>query len=359
MVKEVNDMKPAEALEGLKLDGSWHVDKIVKKAPKGTGGYSSVSYHVSNEDGRQAFLKALDFSSAVQDEDPSKTLLELTSAYEHERNLLSQCKKRSLKHVVVPLADGVAKVSSIHAPIDRMPYLIFEIAKGDIRGEKEEWLEFEKKFDLAWALRCLHQSAIGVQELHTMNIAHQDIKPSNVLVFPTEGSKLTDLGSASQAGNPSRSDEMRVAGDIRYAVPEQWYGWNQPEGFEGRYVVDLYRLGGLLFFFFADCSATDAIQLKISAKYGTEFTKTDFVSDLPYLQYAFEESLTGLRASVEEWAGKLADEIVIIAQELCNPDPRLRGDPTARAAAHRRQYDIQAYVSRFDRLARKAEMRMV
>jgi serine/threonine protein kinase len=352
-------MKPAEALTGLELDGGWHVDKVVKKPPKGTGGYSSVSYHVSNEGGTKAFLKALDFSSALQDEDPSKKLLELTSAYEHERNLLNQCKKRNLKHVVVPLAGGVAKVSSIHAPIDRVPYLIFEMAKGDIRNEKEEWLKFEQKFDLAWALRSLHQSAIGVQELHTMSIAHQDIKPSNVLVFPTEGSKLTDLGSASQAGNPSRSDQMKVAGDIRYAVPEQWYGWNQLEGFESRYLVDLYRLGGLLFFFFTDCSATDAIQLKISAKYGKKFVKTDFVTDLPYLQYAFEESITGLKASVEELAGNLTDEIVMIAQELCNPDPRLRGDPTAKAAAHRRQYDIQAYVSRFDRLATKAEMRMV
>ena len=360
MPKEDKRMKAAEALKGLKLDGGWHVDKMVKKPPKGTGGYSSVSYHVSNKDGTKAFLKALDFSSALQDEDPAKKVLELASAYEHERNLLTQCKDKRLSHVVVPLADGVAKVSGIYAPIDRVPYLIFQMAKGDIRDEKEAWMKFEKKFDLAWALRCLHHSAIGVQELHSMNIAHQDIKPSNVLVFPVEGSKLTDLGSASQVGNPSPSEKkMKVSGDVRYAVPEQWYSWSQSPDFENRYIVDLYRLGGLMFFFFADCSATDAIQLKISIKYGKGFIKTDFISDLPYLQYAFEESLSDLRTSIEELAGDLTDEIVMIAQQLCNPDPRLRGDPTARAAAYRKQYDIQAYVSRFNKLARKAELEMI
>ena len=118
-------MKAAEALEGLDLDGGWHVDKRVDKTSKGTGGYSSISYYASNKEGVKAFLKALDFSSAFQDGDPTRKLHELTSAYEHERNLLHQCKDKKLRHVVVPLADGTAKVSDIFKPLDRVPYLIF------------------------------------------------------------------------------------------------------------------------------------------------------------------------------------------------------------------------------------------
>lgn len=352
-------MKPAEALTGLDLDGGWHVDERVKKDPKGTGGYSSISYFASNKEGGRAFLKALDFSSALQSEDQSHSLYMLTSAYEHERNLLHQCKDKKLRHVVVPLADGTAKVSDIFNVLDRVPYLIFPMAMGDIRDEVERWKEFEKKFDLAWALRSLHHSAVGLQELHGIGIAHQDIKPSNVLVFPVEGSKLTDLGSASQVGNPSRSDKMMVAGDPSYAVPEQWYGWSQSPDFADRYLVDLYRLGSLIFFFFADCSATDAIQLKLSIKYGKKFKRSDFVSDLPYMQHAFGETLNDLRALVQELAGDLTDEIIMIAQQLCDPDPLRRGDPIARAAKYRRQYDIQAYISRFDRLAKTAEIKMI
>jgi serine/threonine protein kinase len=350
-------MKAVEALKGLNLEGGWHVDERLKKS-KGTGGYSSVSYHVSNKTGVRAFLKALDFSKAFEDEDPAKRMHELTSAYEHERNLLRQCKERKLEHVVLPLADGTAKVSDIYKPLDKVPYLILQMAKGSIRDEVDQWKEFNKKFDMAWALRSLHHSAIGVKELHDMHIVHQDIKPSNVLVFPVEGSKLTDLGSASQVGNPSHNDKKVLPGDSSYAVPEQWYGWGASD-FDNKYLVDLYRLGSLIFFFFADCSATDAIQLKISVIYEKEFVKTDFNSDLPYLQYAFGESLNELRTMVEKSAGDLTDEIVMIAQQLCNPDPRLRGDPKAMAAAYRTQYDIQPYISRFDRLATKAELRMI
>ena len=306
--KEVKEMRPGEALTGLDLDGGWHVDERVKQSKKGTGGYSSISYFVSNKKKEKAFLKALDFSSALNSQDITRSLYELTSAYEHERNLLHQCKDKKLRHVVVPLADGTAKVSDIFKPIDRVPYLIFPRAMGNIRDEVERWKEFEKKFDVAWALRSLHHSAIGLKELHDMHIAHQDVKPSNVLVFPDKGSKLTDLGSASQVGNPSRSDKVMVSGDVSYAIPEQWYGWSQSQDFENRYLVDLYRLGSLIFFFFLDCSAADAIQLKLSIKHGKEFKRSDFVSDLPYMQYAFEEALHDLHTSVEAIAGDLTDE---------------------------------------------------
>ena len=352
-------MKAAEALTGLDLDEGWHVDKRVPQHTKGTGGYSSISYFVSKKEGGKAFLKALDFSSALQSEDQSHSLLELTSAYEHERNLLRQCKDKKLRRVVVPLTHGTAKVSDIFGLLSRVPYLIFPMAGGNIRDAVDKWKAFDRKLHLALALRSLQHSALGLQELHGLKIAHQDIKPSNVLVFPAEGSKLTDLGSASQAGNPSLYDKWMVPGDVSYAIPEQWYGWGQSLDFENRYLVDLYRLGSLIFFFFADCSAMSDTQLKLSIKYGKDFVMSDFISDLPYLQYAFEESLNDLRGLVEKLAGDLTDEIVMIAQQLCDPDPRRRGDPTARAAEYRRQYDIQAYVSRFDRLAKIAEKRML
>lgn len=348
-------MRPAECLVGRDLPGGWHVDSIVHRPPTSTGGKFSVGYLVVNTDGRKAYLKALDFSAAFQQPDPARALEDLTKAYNFERDLLAQCKKQRLRRVVTPLADGTVKVPGNFGDLGNVPYLLFELATGDIRNEVAKW----QKFDLAWALRSLHQSAVGLQELHLTGIAHQDLKPSNVLVFPIEGSKLSDLGCASHIQIPSRVDKLNIPGDIGYAAPEQNYGWRHSQDFSSRYIADLYHLGSLIFFFFLSCSATSAIQLKISQKHAKEFTNSDFPQDLPIIQHAFGEVLADLRASVESSTGDLADEIVMIAQQLCEPDPRRRGDPGALAAAYRRQHDIQAYISRFDRLARKAEIRMI
>ena len=85
---------------------------------------------------------------------------------------------------------------------------------------------------------------------------------------------------------------------------------------------------------------------------------SNFAQDLPYWQFAFGEAIDALRDKVSETAGDLTDEIVLIAQQLCDPNPAKRGDPAALAAKYRPQHDLQPYISRFDRLARKAEGRM-
>ena len=71
-------MKAAESLVGLDLDSGWHVDELVKRPSGGTGGYSCISYLVSNKEGEKAFLKALDFSAALQEEDPARLVFVLT-----------------------------------------------------------------------------------------------------------------------------------------------------------------------------------------------------------------------------------------------------------------------------------------
>ncbi|GAI79473.1 unnamed protein product, partial [marine sediment metagenome] len=88
-------------------------------------------------------------------------------------------------------------------------------------------------------------------------------------------------------------------------------------------------------------------------------TNTDFINDLPYIQQAFYEALDELSASVKVIAKEFSEEIVLIAKQLCEPDPKLRGSPNVLAAEHIPQYDLQPYISHFDRLARIAEIRMI
>ena len=350
-----NELRPAERLVGLDLKGRWHVDSIMQRHPKSTGGNFSVGYLVINSDGRQAYLKALDFTAAFQHPDLARALQDLTTAYNFERDLLEKCKNRKLRRVVVPLDSGSVIVPGVIGELRNVLYLILELATGDIRNEVAKW----QKFDVAWALRSLHQSALGLQELHYSHIAHQDLKPSNVLVFPMVGSKLSDMGQASYMGTPSRNDLIPIAGEISYAAPEQFHGLHISSDFTSRFIVDNYHLGSLMFFFFLGCSVTSAISLNLSKKHHKEFTNVDFANDLPYIQQAFYEALDELRSSVKVITEEFSEDIVTIAKQLCEPDPKLRGAPSVLAAEHIPQYDLQPFISHFNRLAKTAEIRMI
>src|SRR5437879_7964713 len=96
-----------------------------------------------------------------------------------------------MSRIVQALEDGSIVVDPSNAA-GIVQYLIFELADGDIRKQ----LEFNDKIDMVWKLRTLHNTATGLQQLHSREIAHQDVKPSNVLSFGNQGSKLGDLGRA-------------------------------------------------------------------------------------------------------------------------------------------------------------------
>src|ERR1700722_10146008 len=122
-------MSAAEQLEGMKLDGGWTVVKKVAHTPS-SGGMFSIPYIVIDSDGKEHFLKALDFSDAFNKADPARALQDLTSAYNHERDILEHCKERKLSRVVVAGTHGYTQVGGL-APISGLvAYLIFELAEG-------------------------------------------------------------------------------------------------------------------------------------------------------------------------------------------------------------------------------------
>ena len=314
-------VKPVDCLTGLSLKDDWVVDSIVHRPPTSTGGHFSVGYlAIQSSTGKHGFLKALDFTYLMS-QDIVRALNELTSAYMYERNLFEKCKTKRMKRIVIPLSDGTVNVGGNFGLLGNVVYIIFEMAQGDIENEVNKW----QNFDLAWALRSLHQSAVGLQELHNEGIAHQDLKQSNLLVFPGEGSKLTDLGRAKDVNIPSDFDDLPIPGDLNYCPPEQWYNWRSSNENDHRFLADVYHLGSLLFFFFLGLSASQAIALKISEQFRKEFRQYEFLHDLPYFQEAFTRALNDFRKSVKQYADDMSEEIVTIASQLCEPDPNRRG----------------------------------
>ena len=77
--------------------------------------------------------KALDFSEALKQPNPTIVLQGLTNAFNYEKQLLDQCRANNLDRVAVSIDDGEVAVGDLH-PILPVPYIIFELADGDVRS---------------------------------------------------------------------------------------------------------------------------------------------------------------------------------------------------------------------------------
>src|SRR5438876_10062324 len=100
----------AARLEGLTLANGWRVRSLLPRGENATGGTFSHSCLVE-KDRRRGFLKAFDFSEAFETGRDTIALLRiLTSAYEHEREVIRICEERRLSKVVIAIDHGRGQV---------------------------------------------------------------------------------------------------------------------------------------------------------------------------------------------------------------------------------------------------------
>lgn len=343
--------RPALCLAGLRLSRGWTVTELMHRPPSATGGRFSVGYRVRHDDGREAYLKALDFSAALQDPDWTRRIQEMTTLYNFERDILTVCRDAGMARVATALTDGSVAVPGWPELVGNVVYIVFELASGDIRSHRDSLADF----DLAWCLRSLHHTTVGLSQLHRQGIAHQDLKPSNVLSFGDRGCKVADLGRASRVDIPSEMDSAPIPGDFGYAPPEQLYGYQFSTEFDRRYAADMYHLGSLIFFHFGNVSATATMNAIVANSVGQRSYKSDFAQDIPYWETAFHQALEDLRRDTIMIAKDLTDEVIQIARWLCEPDPMKRGHPKNKLQGFG-QYGLDRIISWFDRLATRAEL---
>jgi serine/threonine protein kinase len=191
--------------------------------------------------------------------------------------------------------------------------------------------------------------------LHSAAIVHQDIKPSNVLVFDNNISKIGDFGRSACKDIASPHDDFPMPGDWHYAPPEQFYGYSSPEWNVRRLAADIYQFGSMIVFFFTNASMTSLLMSQMEADHLPGKWTGTFLDLAPYLRHAFGKALDKLGDDVGRIEPTLRDELVQIVRYLCDPDPTLRGHPLSGRGAN--QYSMERFVSRFDLLARRAEVR--
>jgi serine/threonine protein kinase len=182
-------------------------------------------------------------------------------------------------------------------------------------------------------------------------IAHQDVKPSNVLIFPQEGFRLADFGRASVKGREVWYDSKNVAGDFTYAPPELLYGYIHPEFVCRRIGCDLYLLGNLVAFMLAGVNVTGGLSARLDPQFHWQEWHGPYLAVLPYLQDAFGRLLQDLATTIDP---AVVADVVPLIKQLCNPDVSFRGHP--KAVGRNDQYSLERYVSLFDRLAIKSEI---
>lgn len=340
---------PAENLAGVRLPDGWTVLAQVPFRPGATGGNFSVSYTVQHDDGRLGFCKVLNYFAAMSSADPVRALKGLADAYVFERDLLRECGDEGMSRVVLSVGDGEFQRSGYTPGL--VSYLIFEPADGDIR----KIIDTDPTVTIAAKLRWLHHAATGLRQLHDRGVAHQDVKPSNVLVFaPDEQGelpgKIGDLGRATDPQRPMWHDNLGIAGDPTYAPPEQLYGATPTEFGPRRLACDLYQLGSVATFLLTGATMNSLLKLELYPVHFWTLWRGTYADVLPYVRDAFGRAI----ARIPGATGDVDTDrrLVSLIEDLCDPDPTLRGHRLTRRRAGN-QYSLERVVTEFDLLTRK------
>ncbi|MBP7021069.1 MAG: protein kinase [Planctomycetes bacterium] len=122
-----------------------------------------------------------------------------------------------------------------------IPYFVMEY----IRGKKiTQYIQIKKRFDWHLHVTLIKKIAQGLAHMHSHNVLHRDVKPSNILVRQNGEPVLIDFGIAKDLENDIvQTQTENISGTIRYMSLEQMRG--KKDQVDAR--TDIYSLGIVLY----------------------------------------------------------------------------------------------------------------
>jgi eukaryotic-like serine/threonine-protein kinase len=337
----------AQLLEGEELTEGWKVLKKIELQPYNTGGAYSCCYEVSNGT-KRGFLKAFDFSPAMR-AGGGDQIRDILNAFKIEKEILEECTKHRFRNIIQLINQGELMIKEAEY-YPNVYYLIIEYAeKGDVRNAIKE-----KRATIEWKLRSLHQLTLGIRQLHSILIAHQDIKPSNIVTMKNDVTKITDFGSAIPLVHHDKELPPHLlkhyAGTWEYAPPELLYGDLGTDEIARRIGCDLYLLGSMVAFYFTNMSMTSLIKLNLEDSLCWTNPKLfgQYEQVKAYVIMAFEKALEDIKYQIKE--NEIKENIILIIRYLCNPDPNKRGHPK-NIKEIGSNYSLERFVTMFNEMA--------
>lgn len=351
------DNNAAHNMLNLTLKSGWVVKEKPERDPNQSGSNFSVGYIVE-KDGETCFMKAFDFAGFLAvavpkneegEIDAIDVMNDMTNAFIYERDLSKHCKDKHVTKVSFVRESGQEYVQGTFS-IPIVPYLIFDLAEGDVR----KTLHFSSELDYAWRFKSLHDIAVGLKQLHTIEVSHQDLKPSNVLVFDAE-SRLGDLGRSICKDMDGPYSKRAFTGDFTYAPPEIWYRYYERDWNKRVFATDCYMLGSLVVFYFSGISMSALLRKHIPDNFAFDRWRGEFSEIVPYLENGFANALIEFENNISR--SDIKSDLKQLVEYLCNPFPDKRGHPK-NVALNGSNYSMERFVTILDVLKRKAELKI-
>lgn len=321
---------PKNHLEGRTLKSGWTLGEQVLPSSGSSGSNFGAGYKATRG-GEIAFVKAIDFVGALSAADPLEALGRLSAEATFEKDVLAYCADKGMTKVMRYYGHEYVSADGTNNPMTNVSCLIMEAGEQDLR----RLVNGTGLAACAWNLQVMQDVSMAVAQLHGGGIAHQDIKPSNVISVSEKASKqaqtmkVADLGRVVRRDRNGPFDTRSWPGDLRYSPPERWYSFVPPNWIDARDASDAYMLGSLMVYLFTGATLQSLVSPLIPEPFKPGKWSGGFDQDLlPVLVDIHARVLnTHLKPAL---LPDIADSIMAIAKDLTQPDPLLRGDSKAR-----------------------------